>query len=141
MRFTLLHNEHELFKFQNLIGDGFVIATPIGSTGYNESAGGFVLPRKMKAFVVTLRYPVGLYTKRQRSKIIPKWSELRFQFTRPDKAIMIIDSSSMKLKKYDEVLLEPSQLTFNVVRIKNMEETLREKQSRRMAWFKRNQSE
>ena len=36
-----------------IVGDGLLVATPIGSTGYNRSAGGPVLPRELSLLALT----------------------------------------------------------------------------------------
>ncbi|MCD5380415.1 NAD(+)/NADH kinase [Candidatus Gracilibacteria bacterium] len=41
----------------NLKGDGFVFSTPAGSTGYNFSLGGPIIPHSQKSFVLTAKAP------------------------------------------------------------------------------------
>ncbi|MDD3646497.1 MAG: NAD(+)/NADH kinase [Candidatus Gracilibacteria bacterium] len=41
----------------NIEGDGIIIATPAGSTGYNSSLGGPIIPHTQNAFVMTPKAP------------------------------------------------------------------------------------
>ena len=38
-------------------GDGIIISTPAGSTGYNSSLGGPIIPHTLNAFVITPKAP------------------------------------------------------------------------------------
>ncbi|NVP17837.1 NAD(+)/NADH kinase [Candidatus Gracilibacteria bacterium] len=41
----------------NIEGDGILISTPAGSTGYNSSLGGPIIPHTLNAFVITPKAP------------------------------------------------------------------------------------
>lgn len=135
MRYGVYANGKALFGFEKIMGDGIIIATPTGSTGYNRSAGGYILETSDK-IVVTLRYPVFHESQQERSKILDENSVIEFKFYRPEEAFMVIDSDFLKVKYSDRIVVRKSHETFNLVRIKGMEEDKSSKEKRRIQWFK-----
>jgi len=136
MRYSVYVNGKALFGYEKIIGDGIIIATPTGSTGYNRSAGGYILETSNK-IVVTLRYPVFLESQEERSKILDENSVIEFEFYRPEEAFMVIDSNFLKIEKTDRIIVKKSDETFDLVRIKGMEEDKSSKEKRRIRWFER----
>lgn len=59
--------------FDRIKGDGVIVATPTGSTGYNWSAGGTVLRHTDKKFVIT---PVCPFHQKQKAKLISDTAEV-----------------------------------------------------------------
>lgn len=55
VRLKIFKDDRALFYME---GDGVIVATPIGSTGYSLSAGGPVLDHDLKGFVITPLAPV-----------------------------------------------------------------------------------
>ncbi len=135
MRYGVYANGKALFGFEKIMGDGIIIATPTGSTGYNRSAGGYILETPDK-IVVTLRYPVFQESQQERSKILDENSVIEFKFYRPEEAFVVIDSDFLKVKYSDRIVVRKSHETFNLVRIKGMEEDKGSKEKRRIQWFK-----
>lgn len=136
MRYGVYANGEALFDFEKVMGDGVIIATPTGSTGYNRSAGGYILQTSDK-IVVTLRYPVFLESQQEKSRILDKNSVIEFKFYRPDEAFMIIDNNFLRIKDSDRIVVKKSNETFDLVRIRGMEEDRRSKEKRRIQWFER----
>lgn len=134
MRYCVYVDGKALFGYEKIIGDGIIIATPTGSTGYTRSAGGYILETSDK-IVVTLRYPVFLESKEERSKILDENSVIEFRFYRPEEAFMVIDSNFLKIKNTDRIIVKKSDETFDLVRIKGMEEDKSSKEKRRIRWF------
>lgn len=57
-------------RMDNLVGDGIIISTPVGSTAYNASAGGPILPLGTNALAIT---PIAPFRPRRwRGAIIPQ---------------------------------------------------------------------
>ncbi|MFW6117784.1 MAG: NAD(+)/NADH kinase, partial [Thermoproteota archaeon] len=53
-RFNIYSNGERLFDFP-IISDGVIVSTPIGSTAYNSSIGGYLVNPKYEKIVVTLK--------------------------------------------------------------------------------------
>ena len=62
--------------FKNLHGDGIIVSTPTGSTGYNVSAGGPIIQPKVYSLVVTPICPVHLNI---RSLVLDPESEIEIE--------------------------------------------------------------
>lgn len=90
-------------KFENLIGDGVIIATPYGSTGYYLATGG-------RPF----REGIGisfnnLHTKKIPSFTVSENSKIKIKMIR-DSALLLSDNNPkyFKLKEGDEILVQES---------------------------------
>ncbi len=75
-------------RTENIIGDGVILATPTGSTGYSLSAGGSVLAPGINAFCVTAIAPHSL---RDRPIIYSADSNCSLYYTGGAKAGLFID--------------------------------------------------
>jgi NAD+ kinase len=135
MRYSVYADGKPLFGYGKLVGDGVTIATPMGSTAYNRSAYGYVLAPDSRQIVVTLRYPIVLESKKDRSKRIDENSEIEFKFCNPEKAFLIADNSCFTIRSSDEIVVKKSKGTFDLVRIKGLEENRKSKEQRRKKWF------
>lgn len=74
------------------LGDGVIISTPTGSTGYNLSAGGPIVAPNSKIMIITPICPHALFN---RSIIVTQDDEIRIELGKrtksPDEAIISID--------------------------------------------------
>lgn len=108
--------------------DGFIVASPSGSTAYNLAAGGPILHPESQVFVMT---PVAPHSLTSRPLIIPDNSNLSFKIDgKTIKAHFIVDGQKMtELTAEDEVILtrscydhlmvrEPDHNYFNLLREK-----------------------
>jgi len=137
MRYSVYSDGWPAFGYDKLIGDGVIVATPTGSTAYNRSAGGHILSPDSEKIVVTLKYPVFLESKHQRSKILDENSSIALMFYRPASAFMIVDTNEFCVTNSDLINVKKSDETFDLVRIRGMEESRGSKEKRREEWFKR----
>lgn len=105
----------ENFLVSEVKADGFIIASPTGSTAYNLAAGGPILHPEAKVFVVT---PVAPHSLTSRPLILP--DDLRMSFkmeARTQKAQLIVDGQNeAELTPEDEVVIKRSQFDHWVVR-------------------------
>jgi NAD+ kinase len=62
-----------------LTGDGVIVATPVGSTAYNVSAGGPIVHRRMEGIIIT---PLAAHSLAFRPIVINPWSEIRIVLSR-----------------------------------------------------------
>lgn len=90
--------------YRRLVGDGVIVATPIGSTAYSLAAGGPVVDPSMRALIVT---PLASITLCTRPVILPPNSEIRVTVAKDSpEALLIVDGTfSMTLKPKDSITI------------------------------------
>lgn len=73
------------------VGDGVIVSTPLGSTGYNLSAGGPVMDRCVHGFCVT---PLNAHQTNLRPLILPETVEISIQVEEAYKASVVVADGS-----------------------------------------------
>lgn len=94
-------------RLEELICDGAMVATPAGSTAYNYSAHGPILPIGAEVLAVT---PVAAFRPRRwRGALLPKAAVVRFDTCDPQKrpVMAVADSHSVENVIWVEVRSEP----------------------------------
>ena len=79
-------------RLEELVCDGALVATPAGSTAYNYSAHGPILP--IGSDVLALTAVAAFRPRRWRGALIPKTAEVRFDVIEPDKRPVMADADS-----------------------------------------------
>jgi NAD+ kinase len=70
-------------RLEELVCDGVLVATPAGSTAYNLSASGPILPINAQLLALT---PISVFRPRRwRGALLPNTARLRFEVLEPDK--------------------------------------------------------
>lgn len=105
----------EKFLVSEVKADGFIIASPTGSTAYNLAAGGPILHPEAKVFVVT---PVAPHSLTSRPLILPDDLQMSFKTdARSMKAQLIVDGQNeAEITSEDEVVIKRSHFDHLVVR-------------------------
>lgn len=103
-------------------GDGVIISTPTGSTGYNLSAGGPILSPSAEMMVITPVCPHSLNT---RSIVVSAKDtiEVRIRMskkTQDEEAIATIDGSyAVNLKAEDSIVIRQAERTTRLIRFRS----------------------
>lgn len=79
-------------RLAELIADGALVATPAGSTAYNYSAHGPIVP--IGSGVLALTPMAAFRPRRWRGALMPKSAEVRFEVLEPDKRPVMVDADS-----------------------------------------------
>jgi NAD+ kinase len=105
----------EKFLVSEVKADGFIIASPTGSTAYNLAAGGPILHPEAKVFVVTAVAPHSLTS---RPLILPDDLQMSFKTdSRTETAQMIVDGQKeTEITPEDELIIQRSPFDHWVVR-------------------------
>ena len=95
-------------RLAELVCDGALVATPAGSTAYNYSAHGPILP--IGADVLALTAVAAFRPRRWRGALLPKTAQVRFDVLEPDKRPVMAegDSQSVENVLWVEIRSEPS---------------------------------
>jgi len=93
-------------RLEELVCDGALVATPAGSTAYNYSAHGPILP--IGAEVLALTAVAAFRPRRWRGALIPKTATVRFDVLNPAKRPVMADADSRPVRnvKWVEVRSE-----------------------------------
>ncbi|MFX0542563.1 NAD kinase [Roseovarius sp. S4756] len=97
-----------LVRLEELVCDGALVSTPAGSTAYNYSAHGPILP--IGAEVLALTAVAAFRPRRWRGALLPKAAVVRFDICEPDKrpVMAVADSRSVENVLWVEIRSEPS---------------------------------
>jgi NAD+ kinase len=79
-------------RLEELVCDGALVATPAGSTAYNYSAHGPILPIGSDVLALTAVAP--FRPRRWRGALLPKTAKVRFDVTEPEKRPVNADADS-----------------------------------------------
>lgn len=107
---------------ENLVGDffadGFIVATPTGSTAYSLSAGGPILTPKMRAFVLT---PICPHTTSARPMVVDRDEIIKIMLNEDyEENIVTIDGQRRTMLSLgDELIIKESKTTGNIIQFKN----------------------
>jgi len=95
-------------RLAELVCDGALVATPAGSTAYNYSAHGPILP--IGSDVLALTAVAAFRPRRWRGAVLPKAAEVRFDVIDPEKRPVMADADSRWVEHVVSVVIrsEPS---------------------------------
>ncbi|MCL6284049.1 NAD kinase [Ruegeria sp. 2012CJ41-6] len=95
-------------RLAELVCDGALVATPAGSTAYNYSAHGPILP--IGADVLALTAIAAFRPRRWRGALLPKTAMVRFDVQDPEKRPVMADADSISITDIDwvEIRSDPS---------------------------------
>ncbi|MEM8956913.1 MAG: NAD kinase [Pseudomonadota bacterium] len=95
-------------RMDELVCDGALLCTPAGSTAYNYSAHGPILP--IGAEVLALTAMAAFRPRRWRGALLPKTARVRFDVLEPDKRPVMADADSRSVPYVTcvEICSEPS---------------------------------
>ena len=79
-------------RMEELVADGAIVATPAGSTAYNYSAHGPILP--IGSDVLALTAVAAFRPRRWRGALLPKTAEVRFDVLQPKKRPVMAEADS-----------------------------------------------
>jgi NAD+ kinase len=79
-------------RMPELVCDGALVATPAGSTAYNYSAHGPILP--IGSDVLALTAMAAFRPRRWRGAVLPKSAEVRFDVIEPERRPVMADADS-----------------------------------------------
>jgi NAD+ kinase len=98
--------------------DGFIVATPTGSTAYNLSAGGPIIFPSMNAVVLT---PICPFTLTNRPIVVPDTAEIELRLKHENEGVVLTfdGQTGYQLTAGDRVRIRKSATTFNLVKPAN----------------------
>jgi NAD+ kinase len=95
---------NERVRIAELAGDGVLLATPVGSTAYNYSASGPILPLDSQMLALT---PISPFRPRRwRGAILPDRSRVTFRVLEPEKRPVAAVADQKELRDIAEVRIE-----------------------------------
>jgi NAD+ kinase len=83
-------------RMAELVCDGALVATPAGSTAYNYSAHGPILP--IGAEVLALTAIAAFRPRRWRGALLPKLARVRFEVIEPDKRPVMAEADAQPVR-------------------------------------------
>lgn len=122
-----MHTEIDGVKLATYLGDGLIISTPTGSTGYNLSVGGPILEPCTPNWVIS---PIAAHSLTMRPLVISNNRELSITTTsRSNSYRLSLDGRSVTLPEGSTIKLRKAQFTIHVVQRPghHFTETLRNK--------------
>lgn len=119
-RLIVMHLYINDLLIDTYVGDGLIVSTPTGSTGYNLSAGGPVMKPGINALVVT---PICPHSLNKRSFVISSEDQIRLEIGRrkesiEDEAIVYFDGcEKSQLKSGDTINIKKADECTKIIKI------------------------
>ncbi len=111
-------------------GDGLIVSTPTGSTGYSLSCGGPIISPESRNFVIT---PIATHNLTVRPIVIPDSSRVKLKISgRTQDYLVLLDSRSSPLSTTTELIATRAGFSLNLICVgqKDFYKTIRNK----LAW-------
>lgn len=112
-------------KIEHFSGDGMLIATPIGSTAYNYSAGGSIVDPKLNLFQLTPIAPMNTnaYRSFTSSIIVPTTSVISIspEYDFEDSILIVIDGTEYKFTQIKSLRIYKSTFKLKLLRLNGYE--------------------
>lgn len=91
-------------RMPELLCDGVMVATPAGSTAYNFSAHGPILPINSRLLALT---PISAFRPRRwRGALLPHWAQVRIEVLEPDKRTVSAAADNLETRDVKAVLIQ-----------------------------------
>lgn len=88
-------------RIEELVCDGVLVSTPVGSTAYNLSANGPILPLDSQLLALT---PISAFRPRRwRGAILPEYSDITFRVLEPNKRPVSVVADQREYRNIAEV--------------------------------------
>jgi len=100
------HDDKEQMK-ESLIGDGILVSTPSGSTAYNFSAGGSIIPLGSSVLALTPLAP--FRPRRWKGALLPNEVKIRFEVIEPEVRQVRVETASRMFSKVKDVEVRESR--------------------------------
>ncbi|MBM3606126.1 MAG: NAD kinase [Alphaproteobacteria bacterium] len=94
-------------RMEELVCDGALIATPAGSTAYNYSAHGPILPIGSEVLALTAIAP--FRPRRWRGALLPKTAEVVVEVLNPERRPVMADADSRSVRNVTQVQIRSAQ--------------------------------
>ncbi len=91
-------------RMEELVCDGALVATPAGSTAYNYSAHGPILPIGSEVLALTAIAP--FRPRRWRGALLPKAAEVEFEVLNPERRPVMADADSRSVRHVTRVRIK-----------------------------------
>lgn len=100
-------------RLERLIGDGILVATPAGSTAYNLSAHGPILPLAAPLLALT---PISPFRPRRwQGALVPNTVRFEFTVNEPDKRPVNAVADHVEIRSVASVMVEADQTTQGII--------------------------
>jgi len=98
---------NDIVRLKELVCDGVLVSTPVGSTAYNSSAGGPILPLSANIMPIT---PISVFRPRHwPGALVRNDKKIKFEILKPVERPVSVTADSREVRDIREVRIEEAQ--------------------------------